>query len=149
MRNIIVALGSFIVGAISMSLVGNHTSTLAQVPTAVRAQGTVPVVPPFRSIVVNGYVFDGKIFAVDGILCTRCTFKNATLEYGGGAFAILEPRLSGSLSIKLDGAAHNTAVFLNMFGLLGCQTKNVPKVNPDPIMRAKYIPEGNLEIRSR
>jgi hypothetical protein len=32
MRNVTVALGSFIVGAMSMSLLGNHTSTLAQAP---------------------------------------------------------------------------------------------------------------------
>jgi hypothetical protein len=151
MRNVTVAVGSFIVGAISVSLLGNHTSTLAQQepPRTVVVAGAVPVVPPFVGTTVDGDNFDRRTLNVDGILCRRCTFHDATLVYGGGEFAIIEPRLSGNLSIKLDGAAHNTAVFLNLFGLLGCSANNKPNPAPDPIMRAKYTPSGDLQIRSR
>jgi hypothetical protein len=153
MRNVTVALGSFIVGAMSMSLLGNHTSTLAQAPErahgSINIEGAVPIVPPFMNNTVDGASFGGgKAYLVDGILCRRCIFKDATLVYGGGEFAILEPRLSGHIDIKLDGAALNAATFLNLFGLLGCPANNMPKINPAPMMRAKYTPPGDFQIIS-
>ncbi len=156
MRKITIALGSFIVGAISMSLVGNHTSTLAQEPKsppgAIKVAGAVPIVPPFRNNTVADSSFDGVTHLVDGILCLRCNFNNATLEYGGGEFAILNPRFSGTTSIKLDGAAENTATFLSLFGLLGCpanKAPNPPRINPAPMMQAKYTPTGDFQIVSK
>jgi hypothetical protein len=156
MRKITIALGSFIVGAISMSLVGNHTSTLAQEPKsppgAVTITGGVPVVPPFRGSKMEDVGIDGFTHRVDGILCLRCSFNNATLEYGGGEFAILNPRFSGTTSIKLIGAAENTATFLSLFGLLGCPANNAPSkpsVNPAPMLQAKYTPKGDFQIVSK
>ena len=151
MRNITVALGSFILGAVFMSLVENHTSTLAQEPERMggwRVYDAVPKVPPFRSIVAEHQDFTGSRHFVDGILCRGCIFNNTTLVYGGGEFAISEPRISGPILIKLDGAASNTAVFLNYFGLLGCPANNAPRINPPPIMKAKYTPEGDFQIVS-
>jgi len=156
MRKITLALGSFIVGAISMSLVGNHTSTLAQGPnkswSILQLDRAVPKVPPFGNISVQDIGIDGGTHFVDGILCLRCSFNNATFEYGGGEFAILNPRISGTVSIKLDGAAENTATFLSLFGLLGCPAKNAPntpRTNAPPILKAKYTPTGDFQIVSK
>jgi hypothetical protein len=156
MRNITVAVGSFIVGAIFMSVLGNHTSTLAQEPKSppglMKVAGAVPVVPPFRNMTIEDAGIVGATHLVDGILCLRCSFKDTTFEYGGGEFAILNPRFSGTTSIKLVGAAENTATFLSLFGLLGCPANNAPStpsVNPAPMLQAKYTPKGDFQIVSK
>ena len=154
MRKIMLALGSFLVGAMFMWLVGNHNSTFAQSPNKpvplLKAEGAVPTVPPFRNVVLEGVGFGDDTILIDGILCRNCGFNNTVIEYGGGEFAIVEPHISGPVSVKLDGAALNTAVFLNYFGLLGCATNNpMPPINPAPLMKARYTPKGDFAIMSK
>jgi len=157
MRNVTVALGSFIVGAISMFLLGNHTSTFAQSPQglappglAINIDGT-PTVPPFKNISVEGSHFTEDSFRVAGVLCRRCVFDRTILLYGGGEFSIVESQFVSPPSIQLTGAASNTAVFLSMFGLLGCPANNAPHTPPQnkaPMLKAKFVPSGDLRLVS-
>jgi hypothetical protein len=150
MRNVMVALGSFALGAVCMSLFGNQRSTFAQGPTTgalVRDSLAVPVVPPYRGTFLNEVTFtNGSRFAVDGILCKKCKFgSNAIFEYGGGEYRLEDINVLLPVSIDLTGAARNTAQFLATFGLLGCPAKQAPPaVGPPPILRAKYAPSGTI-----
>jgi len=151
MRIVMVALGSFIVGAVSMLLLGNQTSIFAQGSTSgaiLRDTPAVPIVPPYRGTLVNNVTLDpGSRFAVDGVLCKACKFgANTTFEYAGGEFRLEDAKIAMPVSIDLKGAALNTAQFLQLFGLLGCPAKQAPPVmGTEPILRARYVPSGILK----
>ena len=156
MRKITLSVVSFTLGALSISLVENQTSTSAQEPTSravfTRVEDAIPTVPPFKAgrVTLNGSSFEGLTYAVDGILCRNSVFKNSTLEYGGGEYLLEEASVSLPVSIKLVGAAKNTAGFLNTFGLLGCPTKQVPPTQPStsPLLKAKYVPNGTIKSQN-
>jgi hypothetical protein len=87
MRKITLAFGSFILGAISMFLLGNHASTLAQGGPAGGAKmfgnaKFVPIVPATSGLSLENNIFPAGTYGVDGTVCTRCVFNGATLEYG-------------------------------------------------------------------
>jgi hypothetical protein len=148
MRKITLSMLSFVGGALAMSLLGNHTSTSAQM-TVLRVSEAVPVVPPFKANrTIEGSAMAGTTFAVDGILCRNCAFKNTVFEYGGGEFVWENATVALPLSIKTTGAAENTVKFLNMFGLIGCPAKNAtPVAPPQGILNAKYAPSAtNIKI---
>jgi hypothetical protein len=148
MRKVTLSVLSFALGALFMSVLGNHTSTSAQV-AILRVSEAVPVVPPFKANrTIEGSTMVGSTFAVDGILCRNCAFKNTVFEYGGGEFVWENSTVALPLSIKTTGAAENTVKFLNMFGLIGCPAKNPTPVAPPPgILNAKYAPNAtNIKI---
>ena len=147
MRKITLSALSFGLGMLSMSLVGNYTSFAARQSEYMRVPQAVPVVPPFKgNRKVHDAILQGSTFPVDGMLCENCAFKNTEFEYGGGEYVLLDAHISLPMSIKLTGAVKNTAQFLNAFGLLGCPTKQQPSVvNPPPILKAKYAPDGTLK----
>jgi hypothetical protein len=156
MRKVTVALGSFVLGAACMSLLGNHTSTFAQAPPQkappqqglITIAGTVPVVPPLPHVALEGNSFQDAAYVLDGLECRGCTFKNVTLTYGGGAYLLQNANVSLPVKLNLTGAALNTAQLLQTFGLIGCPAKAVPQMpnpNAPTIMMAKYAPTGSLE----
>lgn len=130
MRNVTVALTSFAVGAVCMSVVGNHTSTRLQPVfaqgVAVKIGGAVPIVPPLGPR-MEGTTLAGPI-ALDGLNLTgTANLTGVTaITYGGGAFNLEKATFGGKPQLVLTGAAANTAVVLGMFGLLGS-----PKATPD------------------
>lgn len=135
MSKVMVALGSFIVGACSMLFFmasGNHTSTLEQPVFAQAGQlivtGGVPVVPPVKNFVEDSH-FEGGSQMLDGLSCKGCMFKNTTLTYGGGAFNLVECNFSGNTRVVLSGAAVNT---LSILPLLQALTKGTPPQAPPP-----------------
>lgn len=149
MSKITLALGSFMLGVLCMSLLGNQTSTLAQQaqPTPrppihfMNMRAWVPVVPPIGNRKMERLTLSGggMIYDVDGMRCEGCAISDVTITYGGGDFALINTAISRPVRIDLEGAARNTAIFLNMFGLLGCHVNKPPAPNVPQIMEAQYI----------
>jgi hypothetical protein len=156
MRKITLSVLSFALGGLSVSLVENQTSTFAQEstnrPVIFRVQEAIPIVPPFKADRVSldeGSSFENLTLPIDGVLCRNCILKNTTLEYAGGEYRLENARVSLPVSIKLVGAANNTAAFLNTFGLLGCPAKPAPPVVPNPpLLKAKYAPSGTIKSQN-
>jgi len=159
MTKVTLALGSFALGAASMFLLGNHTSTLAhgstngqsitgRSPDAVsRNEGLIPIVRPVINVTIHPGVDVSKItLGLDGTSCNGCTLHDLTIEYGGGAYSLVNTKVKLPVNIKLIGAALNTAQFLQSFGLLGCPAKASPQVNPNApkIMTASLEVEGDF-----
>jgi hypothetical protein len=155
MSKVTVALASFIVGACTMflflELSGSHTSTFAQAPNEARilvVEGAEPVIPPWRGMTVEDNVFSGVTQQLDGVSCIDCTFDNATLEYAGGAYALIRPKFSGPIRINFKGAAAN-AINLQAF-LASLNTgRTLPPATPrQPIPQiarlTKPITNGDL-----
>src|SRR6266567_1420129 len=149
MRKITLSVLSFALGALSMSLSGNQTSTSAQEstkrPPFNRVVPAIPVVPSFNPVVMDRLSLGGYIYSVDGILCRNCRFKDTTLLYAGGEYLLDNASVELPVRIELEGAALNTARFLNLFGLIGCHAKQTPPIAMPPILRAKYAPSGTLK----
>jgi hypothetical protein len=145
MRTVTVALGSFIVGALSVLLLGSHTSTVLQPAwgqTAIKVEGAVPVVPPLRHIVARDATFTNIVHAVDGTEVENGTFKNVTFEYGGGAYRLVNATVVPPVNFRFTGAAANTFNFLAMFGMIGCPASAPKQTIPDPnapIMRTASL----------
>src|SRR6266849_2766787 len=144
MRNVTLALGSFVLGAMCISLVENRTSISAQEYSSIHIAGAAPVVPPIFADASNSIFANGKPYEVDGLKCENCTFRDAIFRYGGGSYDLVGAKTSLPLKIELTGAAWNTAQFLSLFGLLGCPAQNQPPMNKPPIIQAKIAPQGNL-----
>lgn len=137
MRKITLSLGSFVLGALFMFVLGNHTSTrlqsvLAQGPAVpgVRAPNAVPVVPAVFLLDVRSSSFGpGAAIDLDGIDCKDCVLgEGVTIRYSGGSYRFENLRHSGVLTFQLNGAARNTATLLQSFGLIGCHA--APKHEP-------------------
>jgi hypothetical protein len=162
MKNLTLALGSFVLGAAFMFLFGNHTSTVRQaglafaqmpahpVPPAARiGNAFTPIVPPPPRALTDGNVMENQRVYLDGLVESNSDLRNVTLVYGGGAYNLRNARVSGPIGFELIGAAANTAQFLSMFGLIGCPAKQqVPQNNPNaPIMERADLEKdlrGNL-----
>src|ERR1700692_2549505 len=93
MSKVIVAFGSFIVGACSMfialSLIHTSTRVHAQAApssgiVAPAAEPTVPSGPIFR---FEGGALGGDIQQLDGIVCNGCAIGARTVTYAGGVFS--------------------------------------------------------------
>ena len=141
MSKVMLALGSFIVGACCASIVsvGIQTSTLAQssppsgpVPATVIGNGLVAVVPPLSSRSADSTFGGNMTMGLDGLNCEHCTFKNATFIYGGGAFNIPQFTFVGQTTVITKGAAQNTVQLLTLLGMLG--QKPAPS-GPPPAFR--------------
>ena len=121
MRSVIVALGSFIVGAMCTLLIvsGHHTSTVAQSlagqPGLWVAPEAVPSVPPMR-VPLNEREFTGGTVQLDGMHCVKCLFNNVTFVYAGGEYRLIDAMVSGTPVVILKGAAANTLGVLQFVG---------------------------------
>jgi hypothetical protein len=86
----------------------------------VHATGFGGAIPRFLPIEKTP-VFMQEVFTnisaqtLDGLDCRGCTFNDANLEYGGGAFNLESPRFSGTTTLRLTGAAANTVALLKLF----------------------------------
>ena len=144
MSKIIVALGSFILGVLAMSLFGDQISTLVHPvlaqPNETVSEGPEPIVPPLRGKKIWYKQFSNETLTLDGLDCTNCGLVNITFEYSGGAFSLVNsivvaPRL------VLKGAAANTAFLL---ALLDPETKPQPVQPNKPIVK---VPSSNQKMR--
>jgi hypothetical protein len=160
MRIVTTALGSFVLGAVCMSLFGNHTSILRQPesvfaqspnhlpvpPSMLRGNQSTPVVPiPPRNI-QNGDITEYGAVPVDGANISNSLFRDVTLVYGGGAYRITNSAFTGKTDFQFIGAAANTVQFLASFGMLGCPAK--PQLKPwDP--NAPIIQSTELTDKTR
>lgn len=82
MRKVTLSILSFGLGALSMSLVGNHTSIFAQgtdqFMRMVDNKAFIPTVPPPSEVISYGNVMEGMTYGVDGMRCNKCVFKGVT-----------------------------------------------------------------------
>ena len=135
MSKITLALGSFIVGAMTMLFLfsGSHASMWAQESTkpgpGLEMPFAIPTVPPLRHVVLEGNEFVGVEQQLDGLNCKGCKFRDVVLTYGGGAYALSDCVFSGRVRIALSGAAGNTVAILP---LLQAITVGKPPEAPKP-----------------
>jgi len=140
MSRIILALASFMVGACSMALFGNHTSMAAQEPAPhltpppeptgcgvkgftadggtpgsqnrlIRVRDASPTVPGMSQKICGALLSNGTQ-SLDGLNCADCTFTGVSLEYSGGAYSLENAHFGGVTQIVLKGAAANTVAIL-------------------------------------
>jgi len=151
MRMIALALGSFVLGALSgpLLLSGIHTSIEPQSAAAANMflgnrKYALPVVNPIDpQFAIKGLTSganEGGIFQLDGLNCEQCTFGDATFEYSGGAFNCVDCRFTApEKNITLSGAALNT---LRVSQCLQAQTQPRPEAPKLP----QWLTEENPKI---
>ena len=130
---------------------GNHTSTVRQAGLAFAQPDAphlgnrfTPIVPEPPRMIADANIMEEQVVDLDGMNISNSTFNDVTFVYGGGAYNLVNAKLTGAVDVKLIGAAANTAQFLTMLGLIGCPAKpQAPQVNPNaPIIhRAKLDKE--------
>jgi hypothetical protein len=144
MRKTTVALVSFLAGILCSLGLGNQPSTALNASefSQFALPDKVPVVPPIGMMKVQNSTKSGGTVFLDGMNMENNILKNPTFEYGGGAFRLAGNHIEGTVKISLKGAAINTAVFLNSFGLIGCPaTPSAPRVNPNtPLLAVLKTP---------
>jgi len=131
MRNFVLFLGAFVLGAVCMFCFTNHNLVLAQAP---HGNAFTPVVPPPPRMIMDGNIIEnGQTFYLDGMNVSDSIIRNsAVIVYGGGVYNLRKVAISGDVQIQLIGAAANTANFLTTFGMIGCPAKpQIPQVNPN------------------
>lgn len=150
MRNIPLALGSFIVGACCAFIVssGIHTSTSAQAAIGAPPDAVPKVVPLNTTNVVKFDVFKGSAQQLDGLNCEDCLFKDAQIRYGGGAYRLKNSKAVGTVTIVLSGAALNTWVFLHQIGAFPPPPK---PIGPPPLyeMPHKFTASAEPTIKAK
>jgi hypothetical protein len=151
MSRVITAFGSFVVGlclGLSFMLFGGHTSIIAQGPPSIgggiMSQSEIPVVP-HMSMTFTDASFSGGSQQFDGIKCVRCTFDNEVLEYGGGAYQLIDSRFSGPVHVNFRGAAANTLVFLRMLQAVTAGSQPTPPIPKRPLQRTT-TPKQTIQI---
>jgi hypothetical protein len=159
MRNLTTASLSFAAGALSMFLLGNQASMTVQSASA-SSQGVTlahiedakPVIPNVKLTTVGKTTFaaGGFVHEADGVNCVNCVFNGAKIRYSGGAFAFTNSTFEGKTNIVLDGAAHNTAMFLSGFGMLGCPASKPAPAGPKPpvLLLANMITIENAKLQA-
>ncbi len=125
MSRMMLALGSFVVGACSTLLFlgnqsfGSQTSTTAQERPTIKGGGVAhggrgvalggaePTVKSFLSYPkVEDFTFEDVTQALDGLDCTNCAFKDVSFEYSGGAYNLINCSFSGRTRVVLKGCRH-------------------------------------------
>ncbi len=139
MSKIMLAFGSFIVGASVMFLMlsGSHTSTFAQVlggPGGVLVSAEVPTVPP-ANLHFSKATWSGLVQQLDGVDCTDCVFNNVSFTYGGGAFNFNNVAISKNFRLTLTGAAANTIILLRILEAISAAKPPIPPQPQTPIQR--------------
>jgi hypothetical protein len=154
MRIVAVALGSFIIGAFCMSLLGNRASTglqpvvLAQSDEVIGIHrfGATPIVPTVLLQSLSGIGFGtGMSMELDGFDCQNCKLENgARIKYSGGLYKFENLERRGVIALDLQGPALNTLGLLSQFGLIGCPTTNP---QPEPENPGKAIKTASLKTQ--
>jgi len=154
MRTVTLAFGSFVVGALCMSLFGNHISTVrqsglafAQMPDMGEVwQAAVPRVPPLGNSGSSHNTFLNAEVPLDGFRSSNNVYKGVTFVYGGGAYSLTDSTVVPPVQLKFVGAAANTLGLLNTFGMIGCPAKpQAPEVNPNTPIINKASLEKELK----
>lgn len=138
MRSVILALGSFIVGACCMFAIsaGIQTSTWAQSaasspctkqPLGAQLEmgsrsgllitGAVPTIPGLAPE-MKKIELTSDVQILDGVNCVNCTLVSPHLVYGGGAFRLPNSTLTGVITLQLVGAPLNGAALAVQLGML-------------------------------
>jgi len=144
MSKVMLALGSFIVGACSMLLALSfiHTPTRVHAdqgpPPTIDIVGVEPKVPPLMAKFVGGGI-GGALQPLDGLDCEGCVIKPDVLTYGGGAFRCVNCIVSAKHGLTLKGAALNT---FNLLRLLGV----IPSPPQPPLPRRSPEERANMMI---
>jgi hypothetical protein len=159
MSKVMLALGSFIVGACCAFAIsaGIQTSTWAQPSgpvsvfggrgvTALSATGTIPKVPGLIGVKMSNMDFPPAQFQqLDGLDCERCTFHAPLLAYGGGAFKLVDTTFDGVVEVRLMGAALNTFQLLKMFGAF----KQSKPSGPPPLFTPPTTRETSATVKAQ
>lgn len=153
MSRVILALGSFAVGAVSTLFISSllvptstrvHAQEQQTSPLAAAEQSFIvdpatgkltpfsfkpaePVVPTSATSFTVGFGFTGRV-PLDGFTCDSCTLLNADLTYAGGVYSLRHARLS-IRSFTLKGAALNTFNMLRLLGIIPSPTIPPKKLN--------------------
>lgn len=124
---------------------------------------TTPVVPalgagiPRFAPVSNSYsnnlesgVFNGPArVRLDGFETSHNIWaspQGVVFEYGGGAYKLTDARISGPVTLELEGAAANTVSLLELFGVIG---RPPYVVSPPASMAAPTPAEQNQKITKK
>jgi len=119
MRTVTVALVAFTCGALSMLLF--EIAIPSRLALAQDPRGwfmAVPKVPPLSGRRADHETYINSGYRLDGLETTNGTFNQVTFVYGGGAYKLEGSTIVGPTTLKLIGAAANTAQLLGRFGLL-------------------------------
>jgi hypothetical protein len=156
MSKVTVAFGSFIVGVCSMWCFmnfGHHTSTLVH-PSSVFAQAAVTfpsAVPTVPDISANAYSEDMTISGysaqpLDGLKCKKCLIDVPVLTYAGGQFDCQECKFRHPVKLGLTGAAQNTLVALEAFGVIGTVKPAAPLPPNSPSVYSASATRQNTQL---
>lgn len=147
MSKVMLALGSFVIGAIcgSMSPSFIHTSTWAQAQSpqepslpssTIQNLSAVPVVPPIWYF-GKGDSIGGAAQQLDGFSCEGCTVTTPLLIYGGGSYSLSNTKFPKDVEVRLVGAAENTFKFLIFTGAIPAPAPPQPALPPDRTFKAE------------
>ena len=149
MSKVMLALGSFIVGACCAFIIssGIQTSTWAQFSTDA---ASIPIVPPLKGFVMKNSDFNGGSLQLDGLDCENCTIGNTDFTYGGGAFRLVNPKFKTGMRITFTGAALNTRLLLILVEALNKPQRPVPPstFKRPPIESATFTEPATIELIS-
>ena len=146
MNRVVLALGSFLVGACFSFVASSfiHASTRAQRQGVVLG-GAEPVVPPIGFNGVESTIA-GDLQSLDGIACNRCVIAASVITYAGGLVNLTDCRVVSKAPITLKGAAENTLKFLMAIGAV-TPPKAAPKTNPKTQMAGLELnPQNNFSL---
>jgi hypothetical protein len=133
MSKLMIAVGSFGIGAISMFalLSGGQSLIWAQSPASSSSSGSyaspetisidarVPRVPDIPVRFANLSFPSNQSEHLDGLSCTDCEFSGPLLIYGGGEYQLINATFAkGTIRVQLVGAAQNTFNLLRQLGFL-------------------------------
>ncbi len=148
MSKVTTALVSFALGVATafFALSGSHTSTVAQPVFTqggpLKLEGWEPIVKPLSGNVFTQSSFGGPgLLTFDGLECVDCSFKDVIFEYSGGPIRLVNPKISGPIRIKLNGAAANTVSVIQFLQAIEASRKP-PAIAPNkPILRTATAKE--------
>jgi hypothetical protein len=138
MSKVTVAFGSLIVGATLGFFCGNHTSIVVQPASAAKGAivvtAALPVVPGIL-LHTDGAHEVNSLQQLDGVEFKDSEFKGVTWEYSGGAFSLVNVKISTPMRVTLKGAAANTMALLAIVQAVNDGARPRP-MNPNaPVLR--------------
>ncbi len=82
--------------------------------------------------------FENQIIMLDGLKCTKCSFKNLTLVYSGGKYELKDATFSGTIVVELHGAAENGLFTVSELSLL----------KPDPRKTIRFDAPRTMSLKN-
>jgi hypothetical protein len=146
MVKVTLALGSFVLGALSMLFLLSdvHASTVTQSGVG---NGSIPILPPLSGTKLNRLGLGGGRWTLDGIDCDSCTFRDLNLEYSGGLVRCENCSFDGDVTLSLKGAALDGWFVTQWFIALEKNNPSLFKTAPPTLRYAMKNPSpANLDI---